>query len=90
MQGRGTREHRNTGERMVGLRCVGIDVSADEVTVAIEGRVELATLPNDPEGHERLVRLLTRRGRAARVCLEATGIYHLDWRSRCIERSGSK
>jgi transposase len=63
---------------MAGLRCVGIDVSADEITVAIEGRVELATLPNDAEGHERLVRLLTRRGRTARVCLEATGIYHLD------------
>jgi transposase len=63
---------------MGGLRCVGIDVSADEVTVAIEERAELATLPNDSEGHERLIRLLTRRGKGAQVCLEATGIYHLD------------
>src|SRR5258705_2299694 len=63
---------------MARMRYVGIDVSAEEVTVAIEGRAEVATLPNDAEGHERLVRLLTRRGRAARVCLEATGIYHLD------------
>src|SRR5258705_2566200 len=63
---------------MARMRYVGIDVSAEEVTVAIEGRAEVATLPNDAEGHERLVRVLTRRGRAARVCLEATGIYHLD------------
>jgi transposase len=63
---------------MRGARYVGVDVSADEITVAIEGRAESATLPNDTEGHERLVRLLTRRGKAARVCLEATGIYHLD------------
>jgi transposase len=57
---------------------VGIDVSADEITVAIEGRTQAATLPNEADGHERLVRLLTRAGRTARVCLEATGIYHLD------------
>ena len=63
---------------MVALRCVGIDVSADEITVALEGRGEPVTLANDSSGHERLVRLLTRRGRQARVCLEATGIYHLD------------
>jgi transposase len=63
---------------MGGVRSVGIDVSADEITVAIEGRAERVTLANDVEGHERLIRLLTRRGRPARVCLEATGIYHLD------------
>jgi transposase len=55
-----------------------VDVSADEITVAIEGRAQRVTLANDAAGHERLIRLLTRRGRAARVCLEATGIYHLD------------
>jgi transposase len=63
---------------MSGLRCVGIDVSADEITVVIEGRVGPLTVPNDLEGHARLVRLLTRKGRRVRVCLEATGIYHLD------------
>jgi len=63
---------------MLGTRCVGVDVSADEVTVAVEGRAESVTLSNDAAGHERLMRLLTRRGRGARVCLEATGIYHLD------------
>lgn len=60
------------------MRCVGVDVSADEITVAIEGRAEPLALANDAEGHERLIRWLRRRGRPARVCLEATGIYHLD------------
>jgi transposase len=53
-------------------------VSADEIVVAITGKAERLTLANDPEGHARLVRLLTRGQASARVCLEATGIYHLD------------
>lgn len=63
---------------MAGTQCVGVDVSADEITVAIEGRAQRVTLTNDANGHQRLVRLLTRKGRRVRVCLEATGIYHLD------------
>ncbi|NJM91267.1 MAG: IS110 family transposase [Myxococcales bacterium] len=63
---------------MDGRRCVGIDVSADEVVVAIAGKAERLTLANDIEGHARLVKLLTRGKSGARVCLEATGIYHLD------------
>jgi transposase len=59
-------------------RCVGIDVSADEIVVAIAGKAERLTIANDLEGHERLVRHLTRGKASARVCLEATGIYHLD------------
>jgi transposase len=53
-------------------------VSADEIVVAIAGKGERLTLANDLEGHARLVRLLTRGKAGARVCLEATGIYHLD------------
>lgn len=59
-------------------RCVGIDVGAEEIVVAIEGKAERLTLANNLEGHARLVRLLTRSKASARVCLEATGIYHLD------------
>ena len=59
-------------------RCVGIDVSANEVVVAMAGRAERLTFANDVEGHARLVRRLTRGQASARVCLEATGIYHLD------------
>jgi transposase len=63
---------------MATRRCVGIDVSARDFTVAIEGRAERLTYSNDAAGHEQLVRRLRRRGARARVCLEATGIYHLD------------
>ena len=59
-------------------RCVGIDGSADEIGVAIEGKAERLTLANDAAGHQQLVRRLTRAKAGARVCLEATGIYHLD------------
>src|SRR4029453_3164665 len=52
--------------------------SADEIVVAIEGKAERLTLANDLKGHARLVRLLPRGQAGARVCLEATGIYHLD------------
>jgi transposase len=53
-------------------------VSADEIVVAIAGKAERLALANDLEGHARLVRLLTRGKAGVRVCLEATGIYHLD------------
>ena len=58
----------------------GIDVGARELVVAIlrDGRPETpCTLPNTPAGHRQLLRLLTRRGATARVCLEATGVYSL-------------
>jgi transposase len=53
-------------------------VSAREIVVAILGKAERVTLDNDADGHAKLVRLLTRGKASARVCLEATGIYHLD------------
>jgi hypothetical protein len=49
------------------MRCVGVDVSADEITVAIEGRAEPLALANDAEGHERLICWLRRRGRPVQV-----------------------
>jgi transposase len=63
---------------MATRRCVGIDVSARDLTVAIEGRAQRLVFANDAAGHEKLVRKLGGRGARARVCLEATGIYHLD------------
>jgi len=60
-------------------RCVGIDVSAKTLAVAQRGRggrVQVREEPNTQAGHRALCRLL--RGRPTRVCLEATGIYHLD------------
>jgi transposase len=57
---------------------VGVDVSARELVVAIRRsgeRVELLRFTNDAEGHGKLVRRVTRRGRSARVVLESTGVY---------------
>ncbi len=59
----------------------GIDVSSKELVVAIDpgtGRVWEGVFPNDAAGHRKLIRRLTRGKAAARVCVEATGIYHLD------------
>lgn len=61
------------------MEFVGIDVGAKELTVA-RGRGRdraLKSYANTPAGHRRLAKTL-RAGDAARVCLEATGVYSLD------------
>ena len=67
---------------------VGIDVSAETLAVALDrdGKVRAVEFANDPAGHRKLCRFLSRRGRSARVCLEATGIYHLD-AARALHRT---
>jgi transposase len=60
---------------------VGVDVSAQELVVALDrgtGAVWSGTFANDAAGHRKLIGVLTRRGAAVRVCVEATGIYHLE------------
>ena len=59
---------------------VGIDVSARSLEVCLErgGKRRRLEVANDDEGHRKLVRLLSKGGRSARVALEATGVYHLD------------
>ena len=59
----------------------GIDVSAATLDVAIErgrGAVWTGSFENTAAGHQRLIRALSKQGRVVRVCLEATGVYHLD------------
>ena len=59
----------------------GVDVSAKELVVALERGKEpvwTGTFANDEAGHRKLIRVLARRGATARVCVEATGIYHLE------------
>ncbi len=59
----------------------GIDVGSKELVVAIDpgtGRTWQGAFPNDAAGHKKLIRRLTRTKATARVCVEATGIYHLD------------
>ena len=63
------------------LNRVGVDVSAKTVTVIIDHdgtRSEAFDLPNDPKGHKKLIRMITKKGFQARVVLEATGNYSLD------------
>lgn len=68
------------GEAMRKPDPVGIDVSGKSLVVAIDrGRgARQCEFGNDGAGHRRLCRFLTKGGRRARVCLEATGIYGLD------------
>lgn len=60
---------------------VGIDVSAETLSVEIGsagGAVERLLFDNTAKGHRALVKRLSKKGRTARVCLEATGNYSLD------------
>ena len=59
---------------------VGIDVSAQTLEVASVGpgsSIQVSTFANTPTGHRQLLKRLTKQGRSARVCLEATGTYSL-------------
>lgn len=67
---------------MHSLWYAGIDVSCRTLDVALRdaGRrhAQKAKFDNTTEGHGKLVRWLTKRGRQVRVVLESTGIYSLD------------
>jgi len=59
----------------------GVEVSAEELVVSLQGEGQqkaLKTFPNQPQGHQALVRHLRCAGRRMRVCLESTGVYGLD------------
>ena len=63
------------------LLLCGVDVGSKELVVAIEpasGQIWEGSFTNDAAGHRQLIRRLTRSRATARVCVEATGIYHLD------------
>src|SRR5882762_9019550 len=60
--------------------CCGIDVSAAQLVVALEGEGGKGlqrSFPNRSSGHQALIVWLQRSGQV-RVCLEATGLYSLD------------
>lgn len=58
------------------MRTAGLEIGKRELVVCVDGRT--SRLANDREGHQKLLRYLTHGGTAVRVCLEATGSYHLD------------
>ncbi len=63
------------------ISLVGVDVSARTLAVIVERDAErgpLLSFANDRAGHRKLIALVTKRGRHARVVLEATGNYSLD------------
>ena len=64
-----------------GIEVSGIEVSQDELLVALRRDAQtlpLQSFPNTPEGHRTLAPSLARKGRGVRVCLESTGVYGLD------------
>ena len=61
-------------------KVAGIDVAAKTLALAIrtgEQTGKVRELENTPSGHQAVIKALTNAG-VQRVCLEATGIYHLD------------
>ncbi|HKD80517.1 MAG TPA: IS110 family transposase [Candidatus Angelobacter sp.] len=61
--------------------CCGIDVSAAELEVAVEGeggRWRQRSFSNRASGHQALILWLQKSRVPVRVCLEATGLYSLD------------
>lgn len=61
---------------------IGVDVDSQELVCAMqcgEQRAPIATFANTAAGHRMFIRWATKRGRSARVCLEATGIYSLEF-----------
>jgi len=58
---------------------IGIDISSDVFDTSLQqgDRVIRRQLPNTPAGHRQFIKWALRRSSSARVCMEATGIYHL-------------
>lgn len=77
-------------EAVAKTACVGIDVSARELVVAVAGVGEVHRFPNTVAGHAQLLAFLrqARRRGAVRVCLEASGNYSLDLALALAGREG--
>ena len=61
---------------------MGIDVGSKEVVVKIERKGQLlngtSCFENDKPGHKKLLKYITKNKTKAKVCVEATGVYHLE------------
>jgi len=60
--------------------CVGIDVAARTLVVACQSgdNWREGEFPNTSEGYKSLLRFLRKKARYIKVCMEATGTYHLE------------
>lgn len=56
----------------------GIEVSAKELMVAVEGERRVRCFANTAAGHRALLQALTRGGKRVRAVMEATGLYGFD------------
>lgn len=76
------------------INLVGIDVSMKELVVKLERDGEIVkghlTFENTQAGHKKLIKMITKGKRKAKVCLEATGIYHFDLAVRFSKTKGIK
>lgn len=66
------------GTKRKAEKAAGIDVSAKTLHLALEGRDQVDVFDNTREGHAKLIKLITKGGRTARIVVEATSTYHLD------------
>jgi transposase len=63
-------------------KLIGVDVDSEELVCAMLGagqRLPLARFANTAAGHKKFIRWATKGAHPARVCLEATGIYSLEF-----------
>jgi hypothetical protein len=61
---------------------VGVDVDSEALVSMMQRggeRLPLARFANTAAGHKKFIRWATKDARSARVCLEATGIYSLEF-----------
>ena len=61
---------------------IGVDVDSEELVCMMQRggqRLPLAKFANTAAGHKKFIRWATKGARSARVCLEATGIYSLEF-----------
>ena len=61
---------------------IGVDVDSEALVCAMQRagqRLPLARFANSAAGHKKFIRWATKGARPARVCLEATGIYSLEF-----------
>lgn len=61
---------------------VGIDVSSEKLVVemihASDGQIVKGEFDNTVTGHKKLLKFMTKHGRLAQACMEATGNYHFE------------
>ena len=79
--GSGSRIESTKGECQLERLCVGMDVSAKTLDIAlrwVKGRVECQQFANDVAGHRALIKHLKKGGKSIRVVMESTGVYGLD------------